>query len=110
MEPSHAQSKLEMSSTDDVQDMAGQSFRAAARPAGAVAQGFLVMAAPGGPPAAEGGIGNPCRLAEAAGAELWVVAACILKRGDVGSSCLNGLRCASFVHIGPPVGFGLVFC
>ena len=39
-----------------------------------------------------------------------IKAAQVLKRGDVGGSCLDGPRCASFVHVGPPVGYwGLVF-
>ena len=98
-----------MSFADDIQDMAGQSLRTTAWSARAVYQGLLVMATPGSPPAGESGVGHFSCPAEATRAKSWVLAARVLKRGDVGGSCLDWPGCASFVHVGPPVGFGVWF-
>jgi hypothetical protein len=105
VKPLYPQAKLEMGLADDIQNMTGESRRTTAWPPGAVHQGLPVVALPGCPPAGEGGVRYLSCLTEPAGAYPWVPTTQFLKRGDVGGSCLDGPRCASFVHVGPPVGF-----
>jgi hypothetical protein len=110
VKPLYSQAKLEMSFADDIQGVTGKSLRTTAWSARAVYQGLLVMATPGSPPAGESGVGHFSCPAEATRAKSWVLAARVLKRGDVGGSCLDWPGCASFVHVGPPVGYwDLVF-
>jgi hypothetical protein len=105
MEPLYPQAKLEMSLADDIQNAPRESVRAMTWSPGAVHQGLPVVALPGDPPAREGRIGNIRYPAEGAGAKSRILTARLLERGDVSGSCLDGPRCASFVHVGPPVGY-----
>jgi hypothetical protein len=86
-----------------------ESRRAAPWASGTVEEAPLPLAAPGRPPASEGGVRDLRRFTEATGTQARMPATQLLEGDDVTDPCRYGPGCARLVHVGPPVDRSVAF-
>jgi hypothetical protein len=109
VETADAETDLAVNPADDVQHAALESGGAAPRASATVEEAPLPLAAPGRPPASEGGVRDLRRFTEATGTQARMPATQLLEGDDVTDPCGYGPGCARLVHVGPPVDRSVVF-